>query len=235
MNKDIIEKIRSLLRLAKSDNAHEAQLAMQRAMEIAAKHSIDLSTLSPDDDLNKITRDHLDLPARLAHEWKEALNTVVTYFNVNVTVLCGYNSKRAMIVGTKLDIELASYVCTYLVRTCRHCMAAYSKSELSKRRKVTTGKRHSFIRGFFHAIRYALHQQRESVRASSSSYQLVLDNGRRARTEAESEWTAGTQRRELDMPETRENARALSAGFRDGYETKLNPGLRENAPLELEN
>lgn len=232
-NNSIIEKIRALLRLAKSDNAHEAQLAMQRAMEIAAKHSIDLSTLSPDDDLNKITRDHLDLPARLAHEWKEALNTVVTYFNVNVSVMCSYNSKRAMIVGTKLDIELASYVCTYLVRTCRNCLAEYAKAEVSRRRKITTGKRHSFIRGFFHAIRYALHQQRESVRASSSSYQLVLDNGRRARTEAESAWTAGTRSKQLDMPEARQNARALSAGFREGYDTKIDPGLRENAPLTL--
>lgn len=39
MNQDsIIEKIRALLRPAKSDNAHEANLAMQRALEIAAKH-----------------------------------------------------------------------------------------------------------------------------------------------------------------------------------------------------
>lgn len=150
MNEDsIIEKIRALLRLAKSDNAHEANLAMQRAMEIASKHCIDLSELSPDDELNKLVGDHLDLPSRLAYEWKEALNTVHAFFNVHATVLIGVESRRAQIIGTKLDIEIASYVATYLVRTCRHCLSEFKTAETAKRRKITTNKIHGFIKGFF--------------------------------------------------------------------------------------
>lgn len=40
---DHLDKIKKLLRLSQSANAHEAELAMQRAMELALKHGVDLA------------------------------------------------------------------------------------------------------------------------------------------------------------------------------------------------
>ena len=236
MNEDsIIEKIRSLLRLAKSDNPHEASLAMQRALEIAAKHQIDLAAISPDDDLNKIIGSDMELPSRLAYEWKEALNTVHRHFNVNVTVLVGMGSRKAQIIGTAFDIEIASYVATFLVRSCRECLAGYRKAETNRRRKVTKAKVHSFIKGFFWGIRNGLREQQETVAADNAGYQLMLDNGRAARDEAAQGLNRGFgPSRSLDMPEARENRTAALHGFIEGSKTHIRPGLRSGSTLALE-
>lgn len=235
MNEDsIIEKIRALLRLAKSDNAHEANLAMERAMAIAAKHCIDLAALSPDDDLNKIIGDHLDLPSRLAYEWKEALNIVHAYFNVHVTVLIGMSSQRAQIIGTKLDIELASYVVTYLVRACRQSVAKFKKAEADRRRKTSGAKIQNYIKGWFWGVRDTLRKQRQVVAAEHSGYQLMLDNGRAAREAAAQEFgNFKGPSKSITMPECRANRRAAFSGFISGTETQINPGLRGGAPLAL--
>lgn len=234
-NESILEKIRALLRLAKSDNAHEANLAMQRALEIAAKHQIDLSAISPDDDLNKIKGHEIALPSRLAYEWKEALNVVHAYFNVNVTVLIGMSSKKAQIIGTAFDIEIASYVATFLVRACRDCLALYRKEETERRRKVTTGKTQSFIKGFFWGIRHALREQQQTVAAEHTGYQLMLDNGRAARDEAAKNLNRGNGKStQLAMPEARHNRAAAFRGFIQGSKTQIRPGLRGGSTLALE-
>jgi len=235
VNDDLLNKIRALLRLAKSDNAHEAQLAMQRAMEIAAKHQIDLSSLSPDDDLNKLTGDHLKLPARLATEWKEALHIAHGYFNVNVTTLCGWNEKKALIVGTQLDIELASYVVTFLVRSCRQCLATFKAKEKAARRRMSTSKAHSFVKGFFWGIRDSLNAQKRAVEAAHAGFQLVLDNGRLAREDAAKPFMTGYgPAKALAIPDHRLNRAASFRGFLDGSKTEIRPGLRGGAPLALE-
>lgn len=237
MTKDpdsIVEKIRALLRLAKSDNAHEASLAMQRAMEIAAKYQIDLAAISPDDDLNKLIGNEMSLPSRLAYEWKEALTTVHNYFNVNVTVLIGVSSKKAQIIGTALDIEIASYVATFLVRTCRECLAGYRKAETICRRKITTAKVHSFIKGFFWSIRDGLRKQKETVAADHAGYQLMLDNGRAARDQAAKGISQGFgPSSAIEMPDARANRKAALHGFMQGSKTQIRPGLRGGSILEL--
>lgn len=235
MNDDLVKKIRALLALAKSDNAHEAQLAMQRAMEIAAKHQIDLASISPDDELNKLTGDHLNLPARLATEWKEALHILHGFFNVNVTTICGWNEKKALIVGTKLDIELANYVVTFLVRACRQCLAAFKAREKACRRRMTTNKTHSFVKGFFWGIQDSLNAQKRAVEEAHAGYQLMLDNGRAARTEASQPFLKGCgPSTTLTVPDRRLNRAASFRGFVEGSKTEIRPGLRGGAPLALE-
>lgn len=235
MNQDsIIEKIKTLLRLSKSDNANEANLAMQRAMEIAAKHCIDLSAISPEDELNKLTGDHLMLPSRLAYEWKEALNTVHAFFNVHVTVLIGVSSRRAQIIGTKLDIEIASYIATYLVRACRQCLSRFNQNEKRQKRKVTTAKTQSFIKGFFWGIRDTLRKQRQAVAEAHAGYQLMIDNGHAARAAFSRSFGGFTgPSKEITMPEGRENRHASFSGFLQGSKTQINPGLRGCGPLAL--
>lgn len=234
-NESIIEKIRACLRLAKSSNPHEANVAMQSAMRLASKHKIDLDAISPDDELHVLKAHEMPLPSRLAHEWKEALNVVHAYFDVNVTVLIGMSSKKAQIIGTTFDIEIASYVATFLVRACRDCLASYRKEETAHRRKVTANKTHSFIKGFFWGIRHALKEQRQAVVAEHTGYQLMIDNGRTARDEAAKGFNrAHGPRHSLAMPEARHNRRASLHGFMQGHKTQIRPGLRGGETLALE-
>jgi len=51
----ITDKIKKLLRLAKSDNEHEAMLALANAAKLAAKHGVDLADLAEGEERPPIT------------------------------------------------------------------------------------------------------------------------------------------------------------------------------------
>lgn len=224
MNESIIEKIRALLRLAKSDNAHEAALAMQRAMEIATKHQLDLADISPDDEIHKLIGRYMPTPSRLAHEWKEALNIAHGFFNVNITTI--QRDSRCLIVGSALDIELAEYVITYLVRVSRQSLAAWKDVEAKARRKTSGPKVAAFIEGFFLGLRVKLMQQQTKVSQEHSGYAIALVDARQQRAEFTKvelgEVTA------ITMPEVRKDRRSMNAGYKLGREAEINPALRGN-------
>lgn len=232
MNQEaILEKLKALLRLAKSDNAHEAALAMQRAHEIAAKYQVDLSTLPEEDDLRALLGRYMKLPARLALEWKEALNIIHGYFNVHVTTI--QRGSRCLIVGTALDVELAEYVCTYLVRACRQCLAQWKEGERRLKRKTSGSKVAAYIEGFYIGLRMKLHKQQQEQKAAHAGLALALTNGHEAR-KTFSHGMLGGKITTITMPEIRRHRRAGSAGFAAGRNTDLNPGLKGGrAPLAL--
>lgn len=60
MNDLITNKIKKLLRLAKSDNEHEAMQAMANAAKLAARHSIDLADLADGEERP---------PDHIIHQW----------------------------------------------------------------------------------------------------------------------------------------------------------------------
>lgn len=229
----IIEKIRALLRLAKSDNPNEAALAMQKALEIALKHRIDLTDISPDDDINRLIGDHLPTPSRLAREYKEALNIAHAWFNVNITVMMG--ASKALVVGTKLDIELASYVVTFLVRSCRDSLSKWKQEEKIRRRKTTGAKAQNFIQGFFWGVAARLREQRETMCAQNEGLAIVLSNGREAREEAAKGFRGKGRVTTVELARPRMDRRASLSGFLHGNKTDINPGLRGgNTTLALE-
>jgi len=221
----ILEKIRSLLRLAKSDNAHEAKLAMEKAVEIAAKHQLDLGNISPEDDLHKILGERLPCPARLAREYVGAYNIAHGFFNVNITVIQG--ASQVLFVGTKLDIEIADYVCTYLVRACRQALAKWKAGEKAARRKTTGSKVANFIDGFFYAIWLNLRHQRASQITEHAGLALVIKSGHEARDAATQGILKG-KITELALAPARRDRHALGSGFVSGKDTQINPGLRGN-------
>lgn len=231
-NSEIIEKIKALLRLAKSDNPHEAERALEAAYKLASKHHVDLSQLDPDSDSRTIQPGHIPCPDKLAQEWKEALNVAHNYFHVSVTVLRG--QQRCLIVGTELDIELASYVVTYLVRACRQALAKWKKSEQLARRKVTKNKTFNFVGGFFLGVRAALRKQREAeTMARGEGFQLMLISEREQRDQFTQGYLGGSPK-SITMPEMRIDHRARLRGFLTGSDTKINPGLKGSQPLALE-
>jgi hypothetical protein len=219
----ILDKLKALLRLAKSDNVNEATLAMQRAHEIAAKYQVDLSSLPEEDDLRALLGRYMELPSRLALEWKESLNIIHGYFNVHVTTI--RRGSRCLIVGTALDVELAEYVCTYLVRACRQCLAAWKETERRMKRKTSGSKLAAFIAGWFIGLRMKLFRQQQEQKAANAGLALALTNGHESR-KAYSQQMLGGKSTTITMPEIRRHLRAGSAGFMAGKDTDLNPGLK---------
>ena len=61
---EILEKIKKLLRLARSANQHEAQLALARALELARAHDVAVDSLNADEQAKEKTITHGDTEAR---------------------------------------------------------------------------------------------------------------------------------------------------------------------------
>lgn len=219
MAESITEKIQALLRLAKSDNPHEAGLALQRAMALADKHAIDLHSLSEEGE--GLDHAYQQIPTRLAREWKEALNTVQTFFHVNLVTI--KRRAKLLIVGRASDIEVAQYVITFLVRSCRECLAKWSLGE----RRMTHSKRAAFIDGFFTGIFVQLRDQRRQNEAEENKLALVLVESKEARQQATAQILGpGTQLSTVTVEQVRQNRRAQFHGFSAGKATQINPGLK---------
>lgn len=232
MSEDTItEKVRKLLRLAKSNNAHEAELALQKAMELAAQHQIDVSTLSDDDEIAKLVTQYFRCGGkRLAREWREALRIARGYFNVHTCIM--HNGTVAFI-GTAADVQIADYVTTFLVRACRSECAAFFEAEKKLGRRRTTNKKASFINAFFGGVWVQLRNQHADLCQQITGLEIVLRVAAEARkAHLHANLGPTTQCRALEKP--RHTMETLVAGYDAGLNTKINPALGTDAPKALE-
>lgn len=116
MNSKIIEKIKKLLSLSKSDNEHEAANAAAAAAGLMAQHQISVATLGEDDDafvdatLGSYT---IDSSCRRKVPWKADLA-----FGVASSFGCKYHYSGASLcmVGRSSDVDAVKYIYMYLVR-----------------------------------------------------------------------------------------------------------------------
>ena len=163
-----IEKIKKLLRLGKSSNPHEAELALQRAFEIAERNHIDLASLDVEDDLRKIALKAYRVALRLSYPKKMAISTVQSFFNVTVLMKRG----QLEFIGTASDIEVAIHVFEFLVRACLRDL----RKVRARLRGVRLPRRHlrSFINGFFYGVSSNLTKVRQETLIAHDQYALVL-------------------------------------------------------------
>lgn len=156
----IIEKIRKLLRLAKSSNEHEAALAAARAQELLAKHNLDESEL---------TEKELPKEAGIA-----SVNTVqkpASWVYLLASAVAGafdcqyFHSSlgRTKFVGVDLDHEVAAFTFGYLYRAINR-LAANFMGKSRQKRLTAKGKkkvRLSYCLGCTHVVRQKLADQKE--------------------------------------------------------------------------
>lgn len=163
-----IEKIKKLLRLGKSSNPHEAELALQRAFEIAEKNHIDLANLDVDDDLKKIALKAHRVALRLSYPKKLAISTVQSFFNVTVLMKRG----QLEFIGTAADIEVGIHVFEFLVRACNRDLLKIR----ARMRGVRLPRKHlrSFVNGFFYGVSSNLTTLRQETLIAHEQYALVL-------------------------------------------------------------
>ena len=228
----ILDRIKKLLRLSRSSNPHEAALALHRAMELAQAHSIRLASIDPDDEVGGIRHKERD-EARITFDKRLAMMLVQRYFSVKI--IRGWNNLK--IIGRAPDIQIAEYAYIFIVRSCRNCLAAYTKSERAERRKDTPNKRRQFVNGFMGGIDYQLREfrmrnQTSSGEGTSLVATAALENRRREAYALE-RWRLG----KMPPPDYgRANAGAISNGFHQGRNTSIHqpiPGADLHHPRQL--
>jgi len=150
---ETIEKIKKLLRLARSSNIHEAQLALARAMALAQEHAVAIEGLDPDEQAKekKVTHRETEPEGCISYDKRFAFGLCRTFFHVDtVTIRCirtvngwpRYGYKTA-IIGTNSDIEIALYVFGFLTHHFSFCWRKY---------RGRLRNRYAFVEGMFSGI-----------------------------------------------------------------------------------
>lgn len=172
---DPLDKIKKLLRLAKSNFRAEAELAMQRAMEIAARYRISLDTIDLDADMRAILQQAYRSGWRLMHDQRLAIHTVERFFNVTVIV----DRPSILFIGTASDIAIAQHVFDFLVCSHRRCRRDFKSTH--RRRRISQRAARGFTMGFFYGISSNLAQTVAAIEAHNPGYGVILasDHSRR--------------------------------------------------------
>lgn len=171
MNRDaIIEKIKKLLRMKRGGSQGEIENALAMAAELARKHGIDLASIDPDAEEQKISHVSEILTSRLPAEAKFAAAILVNFFNVQVVIGQRNHPNKPWerqyllhLVGTAWDAEVAKYVFAFLQTHFRRAW--------SHRPNRRIKNRYAFLNGMFIGLAYKLETERA---AQSNEAGLVL-------------------------------------------------------------
>lgn len=155
-----IEKIKKLLRLAKSSNEHEAALAAAHAQRLLSEFNLGESDCSEREipkEAGAVKTDCVKKPAN----WVYLLaSSVAGAFDCSYFHSCNYGAM--FFVGVDLDHEIAAFTFGYLYRTINR-LAAQFMSKSQQRRLTMKGKkkvRTSYCLGAVHVICNKLQEQK---------------------------------------------------------------------------
>jgi len=228
---EIIEKIKKLLRLSRSSNPHEAQLALQRALELARQHDVAVEALNPDAQAREKTVTHkdTDFSQRMSLEKRYAVKIVGAFFHVSpvfnekiVRPVDGYPyvGKFVTFVGTAADVEIAVYVFNFLAYHFAYCW---------RKHRGRLRNRHAFIDGMYLGLFQKLHEalpQPSEREAKGNELALQEHENYIASTIGKTEPT------EPIRPD-RVTVAAMNAGYLQGLQTNILTPLKDGKPAPL--
>lgn len=216
MNQAITEKIKALLRLARSANRHEAELALQRAFELAQKHRIDVTALDPD--AESIGHEKFPHGQRTSFLQARCLGLLQRFFHVDVCVGFG----DVTFVGTPTDVTIAHYVYGFLGQQGRRWLLDFERAEKAARRKVTATKKENFVQGFIYGISQQLNQAKPAALSSPSGVELAVAEGAQRKRHLEQLFP---HTRQISRKVERRHETAMMSGWIKGQETQINQPL----------
>lgn len=219
---DVTDKIKKLLRLAQSSNQHEAELALQRAFEMAARHNIDMAGLDLDDTTKRILHEKFHVGERFSLIRKLTFGILETFFNVSIVMA----RPNILFVGTATDVQIAIYIHQFLVGVCSRALRAF---ETTQRRKLTPTKRNGFIAGFMYGVSAKLRGAKKLLEIDENRTGLVL--AEEARRDNYVEQNFKTHEVSLDCG--RKHRNALLEGWESGNAVEFNKPLENATPKPL--
>ena len=117
----ILEKVKKLLSLAQSANAHEAELATLKANELLLRHNLDYV-----DQEETLYLDRL-LVRKRKDDKLAAIYEILRHFIVRPVISMGRGTVCLEVTGTKTNVTLARYVAEFLDRELDHQWEAARK------------------------------------------------------------------------------------------------------------
>lgn len=179
----VLVKIRKLMELSKSNNAHEASLAATRAQELMLRHRIQQAELIGDqEEKEEITKSQIHSDKQKRSLWKSSLaDAIAKGFQCRV-YLSGVN---IIVIGRKSDIDTVQYLHQYLMKELQR-LADIEFSKVRRIGDLTHGKtwKNNFYYGAVSAIRDRLKIQRDDIMKTASNQAITVITRDVARVEA---------------------------------------------------
>ena len=211
----ILDKIKKLLRLSRSANQHEAELALSRAMQLAAKHRIDLSKVDASEE-NAVTHKYSKSWKRVPLEGQLAATIVNRFFRVKTIYHQSWREEKIAIIGTRSDVEIARYVFDFLV--------GHFRRSWNKRINRRLRRRDAFMQGMYHGLFFKLLESEEPSESEDaaivSSFGTYIEEffGKLTTKESKQKRRPGTDASRF-------------AGYQAGQATDIHPAIRKDNPL----
>lgn len=182
MNDKIIERIQKLLSLANSPNEEEAKSATNKANELLLKYNLSMQSVKTVSDYVRKEQVESGLTLKPHHDYISDI--VMHYFFVKVHInntFDGYSSgefaykkaarrqfkKSVILVGTKHNVRIASYIFEYLEKT----FPLLWKDKYERDARLSPGDRRSYYAGLKMGIESLLEETKWRVQEETG---LVL-------------------------------------------------------------
>lgn len=175
MNTQILDKLKKILRLANNNaNPHEAEVALQKAQQIAIENQIDIASVNISDAPAKenYEKGTLETGARFT-VCQRFVNWIIgKHFNVNV-ITGGSRAygRKIHFVGKTSDVEFAKWVNEFLNETF---MRAWHNHKAIH--NTPTKLRESYIYGLYKGLSAKLEQNRKDVESNKFN-QITSEQG----------------------------------------------------------
>lgn len=228
----IKDRIKKLLALATSDNPHEAEIAMRRAMKLMASHNLSDKEINVDEMVQEVyTSDYTKIPQFMRYLYCG----VARAFGVYSFYSNGWRSSRAKVhlVGRKGDVERAMYMFVVAYRLIEKKSDEYIEARPYLSRTSRNDYRAGLASGFVSQLMEAFKSE-EKLFANESGTDLVPVDSRFDEAEA---WfnMNPTMKVEKVRDSVRNNIHAAS-GFEDGKDLRVAEGINSsgNRTMSLE-
>jgi hypothetical protein len=178
MQNPILDKLEKLLRLSKSDNVHEAELAMMHAQRLAMAHNIDLARVAFEEE-KKTTFNIIKKPKPVGQR-KSIIDNYLRFilndfFGVN-TISCGCRKYGYSLhfIGEEDKIDFAMYVYDFLYETF---FRLWKKERAIRKWEIKM--RDSYMYGLYHGLSTKLKDNQKQMESELESdilptYAIVL-------------------------------------------------------------
>ena len=209
-NREIIEKIKKLLRMKRGGTFAEVETALSLAQKLAHQHGIDINSIDENESAKEPITDDKIPSFRIQIECKFAALIVKNYFNVDAILGHG-----VYFIGTKTNIVIAQYVYNFLVKRFRYEW---------NNRQGKIRNRHAFMNGMCVAICYKLHSQ---LPKATELEGIILTNNNAEIEKYIKEKFGKTESKSVEPD--RHSKTAYRQGILAGRNVDINPALKNNS------
>ncbi len=146
-----LETIRRLLKLGTSSNEHEAALALQKAADIARRHSIDLGCVRAEEDRARVAEHTFQSRVLFDVVEKAATSLCMAIFRVR----CLFDMRSATYVGMEHNVVAAVAAHAFVIEQCGRDLKAFKRGRWRRARQRTPeGAAHQFCLGWAFAVKH---------------------------------------------------------------------------------